>query len=159
MKLKIYRSLLLTGLFLTLLLTITLLVLGFLNLLKDATDIGKNLLYIFCFILLIAFNILEIVNTFISFKTGSTFVYRLAFNDSKTVNKNFLFVISFLGLFSLAVSIYMTLTLFNPFLPLGGSPKLIVYLMICFFFFFFVDILFIILFVFLGKEDKAFKNK
>ena len=159
MKLKIYHILLLTFLFLTFALTSTLLVLSIIETSTLTGDLTDNILFIVCFILLLAFEVLEIVNTFVSFKTGSAFIKPLTFDDDKKINSPLLTIMTIVALIIMGVMIFFIMTIFDKTLPFGDSPNTLKFLLISFFTLVLVDVLFIDLFPLLGKEDKAFQNK
>lgn len=154
MKLKIYRTILLTLLFAVVLLTIGLGVFSFIDLLKKPDDVLDNLVLLLCFVLLIAFIILEIVNTFLSFKTGSVFIKSLVFDDKNALNLPFLVILAIIGLFSIGGLVYALFIISNPSpnLLLGESPLMLKNLLISVFSMLIADISAILLFPVLGKE-------
>lgn len=158
MKLKIYHIITLTLLFLSLALSLTLGIISFIDLLTNPSQVLDNLILFVCFIILIAFTVLEIVNTFLSFKTGSVFVKSLAFDDKKVLNSPFLVILAIIGCFAVAGLIYSLYILANPVneLLLATSPLMLKNLLISVFALLIVDILIIELFPLLGKDDKAF---
>ena len=107
-----------------------------------------------CFVLLIAFIILEIVNTFLSFKTGSVFIKSLVYDNKNSLNLPFLVILAIIGLFSIGGLVYALYIISNPSpnLLLGESPLMLKNLLISVFSMLIADISAILLFPVLGKE-------
>ena len=160
-KLKTYRISLLISLFIAVitdLVFFSLLLVDFISNIGNVT-IMDYVMYIICFVLLLAFNITEIVNTFISFKTGSNFIKFLGYDangDKNTPLFNFCVVATF---FLLIGTIYLIIAKCNTSLPLGSMNENIKSFIICCFILAVVDLVFIYLFQYFGQDDPSMKKK
>ena len=158
MKLKIYHSLLLVILFISLAASLSLGIISFIDFFKTPSNVLDNLVLVLCFILLVAFNVLQIVNTLLSFKTGSVFIKSLAFDSKKKLNSPFLFIIFIVSIFAIGFLIYFIIITLNPTNEyiLGTTPLLFKNLIISLCVLIISDVIAIELFPILGKEDKSF---
>lgn len=160
MKLKIYRILLLSLLFLAILLTGYFLVLSIINIIGiDKLDLMDGIMYILCFVLNLAFLSLEVFNTFYSFKTGSHFAKNLSFNEDGSLNKKFLIILSFIDVFVVIALVYLGIIYDGKLdIALSSLPLLSKSVSFVFFVTVFINVTFTLLFPILGKEDISLQD-
>ncbi len=160
-KLKTYRISLLISLFIGVIIDLiffSFVIVDFVSNIETVT-IMDYVMYIICFVLLLALNITEIVNTFISFKTGSNFIKFLAYDasgDKNTPLFNFCIVATF---FLVLGTIYLIIAKCNISIPLGSMNENVKSFIICFFILVIIDLIFIYLFQYFGKDDTSMKKK
>lgn len=154
MKLKIYRISLMLFLFISFVITLIFGILSTMSIIGIEQDkIMDGIMYILCFCLLLIFTGLQIANTIVSFKNGSSFIVNLAYNDNKTVNKNFLLILGGVSALSIFSIIYFSF-IYNGFdLPFSGFDKNISSFIICVSVLLLINSIYIILFPILAKED------
>lgn len=104
MKLKLYRILLLTCFFLTLVANTFFTVMTVIEMIP-AESKDDYIMFIICFVVASAFVILELANTFRSFKEGSSFVKPLMYDDDDTINNKGIIIMSLIGIIGLALLI------------------------------------------------------
>ena len=160
-KLKGYRISLLISLFITLIISLTFFSLLLVDFISNISTISvmDYVMYIICFVLLIVFNITQIVNTFISFKSGSNFIKFLCFDtngDKNTPLLNFCVIGNFFFILGI---IYLIVIKNNVSLPLGTLNDNIKNFIISCFSLVIIDLIFIYLFQYFGLEDPSMKKK
>lgn len=158
MKLKLYRTLLLTLLFINAILNIYFIVMSVIHLIPAEVK-DDYIMFIVCFVISTAFIVLEISNTFRSFKEGSSFVKPLMFEEDNSLNKKgfiIMSVIASIGLIALTLGI---LGMFNITIPGSSLPLGFYYLITSVGLIALINGGFSILFPFVGKEDKSFLKK
>lgn len=159
MKLIIYRLTIFVLLGLLAISSGFLLVLGIIEAINIQADIIESIIYGVCYLLLLTFIILEIANTIVSIKSGSNFIQRLLY-EKKEFNRPFYIMAFIFGILSLALSIYGLLIYpSNNGMFLSDSIKLIKGLLILFSSLITFDVIIILLFPLLAKEDKSFLNR
>ena len=158
MKLKLYRILLLTCLFALASLVIFFIVntIVYFKTIENSTD---GVMYIVSLFVLLAFLGLEIGNTFVSFKNGSTFAKAIAYNQDYSFNLTGVIIMSVAGFASLAGAIYTLLLILGLKLPLSTFDKQLLYVVFGTLMTMVVNSLFVLLFPLLGKEDTSMKKK
>lgn len=160
MKLKVYRISLLSGLIASLILDVFFLIKAILNIINiDQADLMDGVMYIICLSLLLIFIGLEIVNTILSFKNGSNYIIRLAYNNDQTLNRNLFYILGGLSVLSFFAIIYFSLIYVGVNLPLHQFAQEISSIIISFSTVFFIDSIFILLFPILAKEDSSLQSK
>ena len=157
MKLKIYRISLFICLFLIAGLTIFAIVRSII-LFSSIKNTADAVMYIVALFVLLAFIGLEIGNTFVSLKQGSTFAKALAFDNDGTLNKKGLVIFSLMGLACLAAVIYFLLLLCGLNLYFAFFAKPMQYVIFLVFLTGFINALFILLFPLLGREDPSLRK-
>lgn len=136
-----------------------LLVLGIIDAINVKADVIESIIYSVCYLLLLAFTILEIANTIISIKSGSNFIQRLLY-EKKEFNRPFYIMAFIFGILSLVILIYgLIIYPSNNFMFLSDSIKLIKGLLILFSSLIAFDVIIVLLFPLLAKEDKSFLNR
>lgn len=127
MKQRKYQITLLVLLSIVLILNIILLVLTIIDVTKFTSDqIMDGIMYILCYILLLAFNGLQIFNTILSFKNGGVFIKNLVYNEKNTLNHNFIYILGGIQLILLICTVYFGLVTLNVNLPCGNLDKHII---------------------------------
>lgn len=160
-KLKGYRISLLISLFITLIISLTFFSLLLVDFISNISTISvmDYVMYTICFVLLVVFNITQIVNTFISFKSGSNFIKFLCFDtngDKNTPLLNFCVIGNFFFILGI---IYLIIIKNNVSLPLGTLNDNIKNFIISCFSLVIIDLIFIYLFQYFGLEDPSMKKK
>lgn len=160
-KLKGYRISLLISLFIGLIISLTFFSLLLVDFISNISTISvmDYVMYTICFVLLIVFNITQIVNTFISFKSGSNFIKFLCFDtngDKNTPLLNFCVIGNFFFILGI---IYLIVIKNNTSLPLGTLNDNIKNFIISCFSLVIIDLIFIYLFQYFGLEDPSMKKK
>ncbi len=160
-KLKSYRISLLISLFIGLIISLTFFSLLLVDFISNISTISvmDYVMYTICFVLLIVFNITQIVNTFISFKSGSNFIKFLCFDtngDKNTPLLNFCVIGNFFFILGI---IYLIVIKNNVSLPLGTLNDNIKNFIISCFSLVIIDLIFIYLFQYFGLEDPSMKKK
>lgn len=158
MKLVFYRLIIFILLGLLLILTGFMGVIGVIEAFKTSADLIESIVYVFCYLLLIVFIILEIVNTALSIKTGSEFIQKLTY-DKKTLNKPFMSAAIIVGLlFSISLVYGILIYSIDNGMFLSNSSKLIKGILILLSALIVIDVIIIVLFPILGKDDPSFKK-
>lgn len=160
-KLKGYRISLLISLFITLIISLTFFSLLLVDFISNISTISvmDYVMYTICFVLLVVINITQIVNTFISFKSGSNFIKFLCFDtngDKNTPLLNFCVIGNFFFILGI---IYLIIIKNNVSLPLGTLNDNIKNFIISCFSLVIIDLIFIYLFQYFGFEDPSMKKK
>lgn len=160
-KLKGYRISLLISLFIALFISLTFFSLLLVDFISNISTISvmDYVMYTICFVLLVVFNITQIVNTFISFKSGSNFIKFLCFDtngDKNTPLLNFCVIGNFFFILGI---IYLIVIKNNVSLPLGTLNDNIKNFIISCFSLVIIDLIFIYLFQYFGLEDPSMKKK
>lgn len=159
MKLKLYRITLLIFLFISFVIT-TLFLITTIVRLSNNQDVMlmDKIVYIACFALLLIFTGLEILNTILSFKNGSSYIVYLAYNDDKTINHNFLLFTKGVTIFSVIMIVYFCFIYNGYDLPLSGFDKNMSSFVICVTILIFINCLYISLFPKFASEDKGLQT-
>lgn len=160
-KLKGYRISLLISLFIVLTISLTFFCLLLVDFITNISTISvmDYVMYTICFVLLVVINITQIVNTFISFKSGSNFIKFLCFDtngDKNTPLLNFCVIGNFFFILGI---IYLIVIKNNVSLPLGTLNDNIKNFIISCFSLVIIDLIFIYLFQYFGLEDPSMKKK
>lgn len=160
-KLKGYRISLLISLFIVLTISLTFFCLLLVDFITNISTISvmDYVMYTICFVLLVVINITQIVNTFISFKSGSNFIKFLCFDtngDKNTPLLNFCVIGNFFFILGI---IYLIIIKNNVSLPLGTLNDNIKNFIISCFSLVIIDLIFIYLFQYFGFEDPSMKKK
>lgn len=160
-KLKGYRISLLISLFIALTISSTFFSLLLVDFITNISSLSvmDYVMYTICFVLLVVINITQIVNTFISFKSGSNFIKFLCFDangDKNTPLLNFCVIGNFFFILGI---IYLIVIKNNVTLPLGTLNDNIKNFIISCFSLVIIDLIFIYLFQYFGLEDPSMKKK
>ena len=159
MKLKIYHISLLLFLLISFTTSLIFEIITIIYVSKiDKNNMMDGIMYILCFALLLIFTILEIVNTIISFKKGSSYIVYLAYNENKSINRNFLSVLGGISIFSIFAIIYFTLLYNGLKLPLSGMNQNICSLIICTAILLLINCIYTILFPIFATKDISIQN-
>ncbi|MCR4880138.1 MAG: hypothetical protein K5906_04205 [Bacilli bacterium] len=157
-KLKLYQNGLIGALGLLLALNIYFIVRT--CMLFPTTDsIQDNVILLVCLVFLFVMIVMDIINTFVSKKRGSTFIKPLAFDDDLTINKKFIIFCYVLGVISIGVIVYFILVISGLNLYFASFPRPLHYLIINLFALTLLASIAIILFPYVGRSDIAFKKK
>ena len=161
MKLKIYHGVLLSLLFITLSFSIFMGVYSSIKIFSAPVENPVDtIIYLVCYLLLFAFIITEIVNTFISFKTGSMFVQKLTFDDDAQINRPLIGICVGILAIAIAVFIFSLIIYVTPNgIFLSTSSPLVKGLLCSISLLIITNTIALILFPCLGRNDKSFKKR
>ena len=159
MKLKIYRISLLSALSISAIITLIFGIISTINVTGfDSLKLTDGIMYILCYILLFIFIGLEITNTILSFKNGSVYIKGLAYDDNNQINRNTLFAVGGIALFSLIAIVYLSVVASGFNLPLSSLDIEALYFMICASITVLINATFVVLFPVLAYEDQSLKE-
>ena len=98
MKLKVYRVFLLISLFAIIALSIVFAVLSIVHSTQNKGDVFDAIMYVVCFLIIIAFSTLQIINTFVSMKSDNSFLKNLLYeSDGQLIRGLYIGVYILLG--------------------------------------------------------------
>ncbi len=153
MKLKIYRTFLLAFLFSLAGLNVFFFaktIMGY----SSYESTSDFIIFMLVLLVMLAFIVLEIGNTFVSFKNGSTFIKALVYDKDEVLNKRGLIIYGTLALISLGVTIYLLLLILgNDNLYFAFIAKPMQYLAFLFFSTMLVDMCFVLIYPLLKIKD------
>ena len=158
MKLKIYQDVLIVCLSLLAALNVYFIVRTAM-LFPTVESIQDNVILLVCLIFLLAIIVMDIVNTVISKKRGSTFIKPLAFDDDTTKNTKFIAFCYIFGIISIGVIVYFILILAGVELYFSTFPRPLAYLIVNLFSLTLLASVAIIVFPYVGTSDIAFQKK
>ena len=158
MKLKIYQTLLLTCLFILAGLNVYFIIRTAM-LFPTVDSIQDNVILLVCLVFLLAIIVMDIVNTFVSRKRGSTFIKALAYDNDTTKNVKFIAFSYIFGVISIGVIVYFILILCGVNLYFSNFPVPLCYLIINLFSLTLVACVAVILFPYLATSDISFQKK
>lgn len=159
MKLKLYHVFIFVGLSLALALDLTFIGLTIYHFLTVGSKISDGIIYMICFTMLLAFIILEIVNTAMSLKTGSNFIKRLLYDDDNQLVRAVFVVASIMAAISAFIIVYSILLICGYNLPFSTLDDPMMYVTIAFGFTILIDAFTFILFPSLAQDDISFNEK
>ena len=154
MKLKIFRIALLSSLLLVFGLNIYFFAQTIIYVI-NSSDKSDSAIFIISIIVLTLFIGLQIFNTIVSFKKGSSFLVALDF-EGEAVNKKFVIGTSVALPIAIFVVIYFSLIVCGYSLPLSTLYLPVIYLIINLFVLVTVDCIFIIFYPLVGRLDKGY---
>lgn len=158
MKLKIYRTLLLASLFIAVAANTFFLVMTVIDMIPAETK-DDYIMFLICFLVAIAFSILEISNTFRSFKEGSSFVKPLMYDDDDSKNNKGIVIMSVIFIIGLALLVFGILGSFHIRIQGLSLPNGFYYLISSVGAIASINGLFSLLFLLTGKQDLSFSKK
>lgn len=160
MKLKLYRISLIILLLASFVITLIFGIKTTISVLKfDKEKLMDGIIYILCFVMLLMFTAMEVINTILSFKNGSVYIKGLAFNDNNTLNRNSLIVTGGIASLSIFAIYYISIILRGRNLPLYKLEIEAKHFMLVSFILVLINAIAVLLFPIFGKDDQAFNDK
>ena len=156
MKLKMYRISLIITLIISACVTLLFGIISTINVTNfDQIKLTDGIMYILCYVLLLVFTILEIINTILSFKNGSVYIRGLAYNDNKEINRNTLTITGGIVIISLFAIVYLLIILSGANIPLSTLDIEAIYFMICTSILVIINATYVLLFPILAFDDQS----
>lgn len=125
----------------------------------DKEKLMDGIIYILCYVMLLMFTAMEVINTILSFKNGSVYIKGLAFNDNNTLNRNSLIVTGGIASLSIFAIFYISIILRGRNLPLYKLETEAKHFMLVSFILVLINAIAVLLFPIYGKDDQAFNDQ
>lgn len=152
MKIKVYRIILYVLESLLISSSIALLTLSIIDCINTSADVFDAIMYVICFLIVIAFSILQIINTIMSTKGQNSYLNSLLYEENdKIIQGLYAGFIVFL-LIGIGIIVYSSLLIMNLNLPLNEFALPIKYVILDFGLLLLIDCLLVILYPLTKKE-------
>ncbi len=154
MKIKVYRIILYVFESLLISSSIALLILSIINCVNTSSDIFDAIMYVVCFLIVIAFSILQIINTIMSTRGQNSYLKSLLYEENgKIIQGLYAGFIIFL-LIGVGIIVYSSLLIMNLNLPLNEFVLPIKYVILDFGLLLLIDCLLVVLYPLTKKEEE-----